>query len=100
MKIKLLIILLLCALLTDNSLGQQKTFPLKIGLIADPQYAYQDTKGIRYYSNSLSKLYAATTAINTAQVNFTVMVGDPVDAGTKDLIPTLKMSRRAQSIGL
>jgi len=90
MKIKILVFSLLLVLLHGVSLGQQKNAPLKIGLIADPQYADQNTKGSRFYRNSLSKLNSATTAINAAGVDFTVMVGDLVDVGTKDLAPALQ----------
>jgi len=90
MKIKILVFSLLLVLLHGVSLGQQKNAPLKIGLIADPQYADQNTKGSRFYRNSLSKLDSATTAINATGVDFTVIVGDLVDVGTKDLTPALR----------
>lgn len=89
MKIKALILASLCAFAHGKSIGQIKK-TLKIGLIADPQYADQNEKGSRFYRNSLAKLDSATTAINTAQVDFTIMVGDLVDAGSKDLAPALQ----------
>ncbi|WP_343558977.1 metallophosphoesterase [Sphingobacterium sp.] len=63
---------------------------IKIGLIADPQYADKDTRGSRFYRNSLDKLDSAVTAINREEVDFTVMLGDLVDVGPKDLQPALQ----------
>lgn len=90
MKIRIVFLSLLCVLSYSKGIGQQKNNLLKVGLIADPQYADQDTKGSRFYRNSLSKLDSATKAINIAGVDFTVMVGDLVDMGTKDLAPALQ----------
>ncbi|WP_293943906.1 MULTISPECIES: metallophosphoesterase [unclassified Sphingobacterium] len=63
---------------------------IRIGLIADPQYADRDTRGSRFYRNSLDKLDSAVTAINREEVDFTVMLGDLVDVGPKDLQPALQ----------
>lgn len=70
------------------SIGQSQSV-IKIGLIADPQYADKDTRGSRFYRNSLDKLDSAVSAINREEVDFTVMLGDLVDAGPKDLAPAL-----------
>ena len=88
MKIRYLIISLLVTLVSSSGFGQQSS-SLKIGLIADPQYADQDARGNRFYRNSLAKLDTATAAINAEQVDFTVTLGDLVDVGPKDLDPVL-----------
>ncbi|WP_104382863.1 metallophosphoesterase [Sphingobacterium sp. HMA12] len=71
------------------SIGQGQSL-VRIGLIADPQYADKDSRGSRFYRNSLVKLDAAVVAINKEDVDFTVMLGDLVDVGTKDLPPAIQ----------
>jgi len=63
---------------------------IRIGLIADPQYADRDTRGSRFYRNSLGKLDSAVLAINREGVDFTVTLGDLVDVGPTDLQPVLQ----------
>jgi len=50
-----------------------------VGLVADAQYADAEPRGIRYYRNSIPKLDAAAKAINEAQVNFSIHLGDLID---------------------
>jgi 3',5'-cyclic AMP phosphodiesterase CpdA len=50
-----------------------------VGLIADAQYADADPGGIRYFRNSIGKLGAAAKAINEAQVDFSIHLGDLID---------------------
>lgn len=71
------------------SMGQSQS-QVRIGLIADPQYADKDTRGSRFYRSSLVKLDSAVAAINKEGVDFTVMLGDLVDVGPKDLPPALQ----------
>ncbi|WP_286858439.1 MULTISPECIES: metallophosphoesterase [Sphingobacterium] len=71
------------------SIGEGQSL-VRIGLIADPQYADKDTHGSRFYRNSLGKLDSAVLAINREGVDFTVTLGDLVDVGPKDLQPVLQ----------
>jgi hypothetical protein len=64
----------------------QASFPqtepvLKIGLVADPQYADKPLAGKRYYRESLWKLKEAVTTFNESQVDFVQNLGDIVDVG-------------------
>jgi manganese-dependent ADP-ribose/CDP-alcohol diphosphatase len=57
-----------------------KTEPiLKIGLVADPQYADKPTKGKRYYSESLLKLEEAIDTFNYEDVDFVQNLGDIIE---------------------
>lgn len=96
MGIKIFIISLLYSFLYSSGFGQQ-TKSLKIGLIADPQYADQESRGTRYYRNSLAKLDTAVAELNVAEVDFTVMLGDLVDAGPKDLVPALQRLKKLKN---
>ncbi|GAA4180728.1 metallophosphoesterase [Sphingobacterium ginsenosidimutans] len=78
------------------SMGKAQSV-IRIGLIADPQYADKDTRGSRFYRNSLDKLDSAVTAINREGVDFTVMLGDLVDVGPKDLQPALQRLNKLKS---
>jgi len=50
-----------------------------VGLIADAQYADVKPGGIRHYRKSIDKLGAAAKAINEAQVDFSIHLGDLID---------------------
>jgi hypothetical protein len=52
---------------------------LKIGLVADPQYANKETAGKRYYRESLNKLAEAIDTFNYNQVDFVQNLGDIID---------------------
>ena len=52
---------------------------LKIGLMADPQYADKPIKGERYYRESLWKLEEAIDAFNDEEVDFVQSLGDIID---------------------
>ncbi len=52
---------------------------LRIGLIADPQYANAETSGKRYYRSSLSKLEQAIDTLNAHHVDFVQSLGDVID---------------------
>lgn len=57
-----------------------KTEPiLKVGLVADAQYADQPTAGKRYYRESLWKLAEAIDTFNYYQVDFVQSLGDVID---------------------
>lgn len=70
-----------------------KTTPLlRLGIIADPQYAaiphQEDTN--RYYSNSLAKLRAAIHAFNLLDLDQVVVLGDLIDRGFENFAPALQ----------
>ncbi len=52
---------------------------LKIGLVADPQYADQPTAGKRFYKESLWKLKEAIDTFNYHKVDFAQNLGDIID---------------------
>lgn len=52
---------------------------LKIGLVADPQYADKATAGNRYYSETLWKLEGAIDTFNNNNVDFVQNLGDIID---------------------
>lgn len=54
---------------------------LKIGLVADPQYANKPTAGKRYYQESCRKLEEAIDTLNDHHVDFVQNLGDIVDGG-------------------
>lgn len=57
-----------------------KTEPiLKIGLVADPQYADKPTAGKRHYRESLWKLEEAIDTFNNNHVDFVQNLGDIID---------------------
>jgi manganese-dependent ADP-ribose/CDP-alcohol diphosphatase len=62
---------------TMISFGQEPL--LKIGLVADPQYANQPTRGKRYYKESLWKIEEAVDTFNYKNVDFVQSLGDIID---------------------
>ena len=69
---------------------------LQIGLIADIQYADKPDRGSRYYRASLDKLRESVSALNEAKVDFTVVLGDLVDEGPKDLAPVMDLLKQSR----
>ncbi len=57
----------------------QETPLVRFGVIADPQYAPVAPRGTRYYANSLWKLSDAVAALNEAELDFVVTLGDMID---------------------
>lgn len=55
---------------------------IKFGIITDIQYCDCDTRGSRYYRNSLQKLVDCVDSLNKAKVQFTINLGDLVDRDT------------------
>lgn len=86
MRLRFLLTIMLFVLLQSFGQAQEK-LQLRVGLIADPQYADKDTKGSRFYRNSLLKLDTASKTINKEDVDFTVVLGDLVDVGIQDILP-------------
>lgn len=83
----IIIILLFTFTLLNSSTAQtaSKKPILKFGLIADPQYGDCETKGSRFYRNSLDKLRDAVENINQTGVSFTINLGDFTDRSPADL---------------
>jgi len=54
---------------------------LRIGLVADPQYANNPTAGKRHYRESLWKLKEAIVSFNDNDVDFVQNLGDIIDRG-------------------
>lgn len=52
---------------------------LRIGLIADPQYADIETVGVRYFRETVGKLTQALDTLKQEKVDFIVNLGDMVD---------------------
>lgn len=65
--------------------AQQPEPILRVGLIADIQYANAETRGTRYYRNSLPKLKTCVADLNSQQVQFSLNLGDVTDRNPKDL---------------
>jgi manganese-dependent ADP-ribose/CDP-alcohol diphosphatase len=65
--------------------AQQPKPILRIGLIADIQYADAETRGTRYYRNSLTKLRSCVEDLNHRNVQFSLNLGDIIDRNAKDL---------------
>ncbi|THF47551.1 metallophosphoesterase [Allorhizobium terrae] len=71
----------------------QKTSPLlRLGIIADPQYAAlpPDARMDRHYANSLTKLRAAIHAFNLEDLDRVVVLGDLIDRGFEHFAPALE----------
>ncbi len=61
----------------------------KFGVIADIQYCDEDSRGNRYYRNSLQKLEEAADGLNKEQVRFTVNLGDLVECDAAQTLPAV-----------
>lgn len=83
-----------CFLIQAQDHGQEG---LRIGLIADIQYADKADQGTRFYKASLQKLDESIEAFNRKGVDFTVILGDFVDEGPKDLQPILQRLDKVQN---
>jgi len=82
---KFLICSLLGMVLLLDCTAQQGKPLIRFGLLSDIQYADSDTKGSRFYRNSLSKLESCVGDINSKDVEFTINMGDVIDRDQKDL---------------
>ena len=74
------LLFLICILLIQSSCAQSESI-LKIGLVADPQYADKPTAGKRYYRESLWKLQEAIETFNKEDIDFVQNLGDIIDKG-------------------
>jgi alkaline phosphatase len=53
---------------------------LKVGLVTDVHYADADTRGTRFYRESLGKMREAVDALNQRKIDFAVELGDLIDS--------------------
>lgn len=81
MKTKLIILYVFICLYSISCTTQN--YPIRFGVIADIQYCDCDTRGSRFYRNSLSKLENCVNDLNQQKVEFTVNLGDLVDRDTE-----------------
>jgi len=67
------------------------TSRLRLGIIADPQYADLDpnTRLNRHFRHSLAKLREAVTRFNTQDLDAVVVLGDLIDRNWESLAPVL-----------
>ena len=72
-------IILLCNILFIQCSYSQSEPVLKIGLVADPQYAHKPSNNTRYYRESLWKLEEAVDTFNCYGVDFVQNLGDIID---------------------
>lgn len=79
-----LVLFFSCACVISQAQEKEKQL-LRIGLIADIQYADKDDRGTRFYRASVPKLNESVKVLNEQDVDFTVVLGDFVDEGPKDL---------------
>jgi len=68
-------ILFILGMTTTQTISAQ----FKIGVFADCQYCDCETKGVRYYRNSLAKLNECITDFNERPLDFVVGLGDLID---------------------
>jgi 3',5'-cyclic AMP phosphodiesterase CpdA len=67
------------------SWGEDNRLLFSFGVIADIQYADQDTHGLRHYRESVEKLQECSAALDTKNLAFVIQVGDLVDGGISNL---------------
>jgi len=84
-KWKFFSIFIACYLPQLLSIAQSSTPILRIGIMADMQYADKTDHGTRFYHNSLMKVDTAVEFFNRNKVDFSMILGDLVDEGPKDL---------------
>lgn len=78
------------------SAAEANKLALSFGVIADPQYADQETRGTRHYRNSLGKMKTAVSKLNRYDLKFVVTLGDVIDKNIKsfdDIMPLYKQMK-------
>lgn len=70
---------------------------LKIGLVADPQYADKPVAGNRHYRESLGKLKEAIVTFNDNKVDFVQNLGDIIDLDWKSYDSILPLYKNLDS---
>lgn len=76
---------------TDHSL-------LRLGIIADPQYAPVPPNPVhdRYYAKSLAKIAEAVDVLEREPLDAVVVLGDLIDHGSENLAPVLEVLSRSR----
>lgn len=84
MFLSALSVFILCCFFLRSSIVDtvEEDTVIRIGIIADIQYCDCDSRGSRYYRNSLEKLEECVNDLNKERVRFTVNLGDLVDRDT------------------
>ncbi|MBO9594057.1 MAG: metallophosphoesterase [Niabella sp.] len=87
---------LLCILMLSVQFihGQTGGARIRLGLIADIQYGDCDSRGTRFYRNSLKKLEDCIDTLNRQQVAFSINLGDITDRDPQDLEPVLQRLKK------
>lgn len=70
---------------------------VRIGLVADPQYADCSDRGPRHYRASAEKLREAVRTFNMENVDMTVSLGDLTDRNPEDLRTVISIIRDSRS---
>lgn len=69
---------------------------MRFGAIADIQYADIDSRGSRFYRNSLPKLDTAISYFNTSDVSFVVNLGDVIDCDYSSFDAVMSILKKSQ----
>jgi 3',5'-cyclic AMP phosphodiesterase CpdA len=84
--------------LTVPALARHRTEPsVRLGLIADAQYADLPSKGTRFYRNSLKKLEEAVLQFNQLSLGGIVNLGDLIDRKSENFDPALLALKHAKA---
>jgi len=89
---KQLLLSLITIIIIQTSCSQSEPI-LKIGLVADPQYADNPAAGKRHYRESLWKLEEAIATFNGDEIDFVQNLGDIIDKGWENydsILPVYK----------
>ncbi|RIJ46460.1 hypothetical protein D1614_18790 [Maribellus luteus] len=106
MRIKLILVATFALLFTSNSISFAQTYAkeaqnneklFSFGLIADPQYVDKETRGNRYYRNSLNKLETCVQELNQMDLAMTVCLGDLIDCNYSSYDSILPILHSLQS---
>lgn len=81
---------------TAWSATEQPQGVVRLGMIADPQYADKDTLRSRHYRQSLEKLRASIAQLNEAAPDAVVTLGDFIDEDFASFTPVLDIYRGLQ----
>lgn len=71
--------------------------PFRFGVVADVQYADQDTAGRRDYRAALGRLRACVEEFNRAALAFAIQLGDIVDGGAANYARVLEEFNRVRA---
>ena len=92
----IILFFLLCFSIMEGKSQKRSSF-IRFGLIADIQYGDCDTKGSRFYRNSLQKLDSCIMDFNQKKVDFIINLGDLVDRNPQDIPPVISALSRAEA---